>query len=370
MAAFLLERAKPWYCVSPDAVTFAENGARSPGQESQGDLMYQLVCILVATIAYGSAAGHCQGSQPGTTAVTFQSSTYPDMRHLLAREAEAGTVTLKASLGFPEPAADRYPAVIVVHSLGGYRDANEGFVAAELRKAGFATLTYDSFAARGTTGAVLSATPGYLPIGVADAYAALRLLSGEPRIDAGRIAIIGFSYGGEVAHLTALETLRSALNPGAGRFAAHVAFYPAGTFGAIAAPGAYTGAPVLMLLGGKDENLPLAKIEGYLAYARAAGSAAPVETIVYPGAYHGWTVPDLPTARFYPELVSMKKCPLFLLGPKQPALLIDGEAKPFDPATFAACVPAAPGYSLGFDAAVRTQSVSEAIGFLQRSLRQ
>jgi hypothetical protein len=29
-------------------------------------------------------------------------------------------------------------------TLAGYRDANEGHAAAELRKAGFATLTYDS----------------------------------------------------------------------------------------------------------------------------------------------------------------------------------------------------------------------------------
>jgi hypothetical protein len=38
--------------------------------------MYQMLCVLVATIAYGTAAGHCQGSQAGMTAVTFQSSTY------------------------------------------------------------------------------------------------------------------------------------------------------------------------------------------------------------------------------------------------------------------------------------------------------
>jgi dienelactone hydrolase len=331
--------------------------------------MYQTLCVLVAMIAYGSASGHCQGSQAGMTAVTFQSSTYSDMRQLLARNAVTGAVTVKADLGFPEQVMDRYPAIIVVHALDGYRDANEGFVAAELRKAGFATLTYDSFAARGTTGAALSGSPGYLPIGVADAYAALRLLSGEPRIDAERIAIIGFSYGGEVAHLTAFETLRSALNPGPGRFAAHVAFYPGGVFGAIAEPGAYTGAPVLMLLGEKDDNLPVTKIESYLAYVRAAGAPAPMETVIYPGAYHAWTVPDQPTARFYPDFVSTKKCPLFLLGPKQPALLIDGEAKPFDPATFGACVAAAPGYSTGFDAAVRAQSITDAVRFLQRSLR-
>src|SRR5215831_20541649 len=60
------------------------------------------------------------------------------------------SVTVKANLSLPEQVRDRYPAVIIVHTIAGYRDANEGYVAAELRKAGFATLTYDSFAARGT----------------------------------------------------------------------------------------------------------------------------------------------------------------------------------------------------------------------------
>jgi dienelactone hydrolase len=331
--------------------------------------MYQMLCALMAMITYGSAAAHCQAPQAGTTAITFQSSTYSDMRQLLAREAAIGAVTVKAYLGFPEQVRDSYAAVIVVHTIAGYRDANEGYAAAELRKAGFATLTYDSFAARGTTGAALSGSSGYLPIGVADAYAALRLLSGAPRIDADRIAIIGFSYGGEVAHLAAFETLRSALDPGPGRFAAHVAFYPAGNFGAIAEPGAYTGSPVLMLLGAKDDNLPVTKIESYLAYARAAGTPAPIETVIYPGAYHAWTVADLGSARFYPDFVSTKKCPLILLGPKRPVVLIDGEVEPFDPATFGKCVAAAPGYSMGFDPAVRAQSITDAVRFLQQNLR-
>jgi dienelactone hydrolase len=331
--------------------------------------MYQLLCALMATIGLGAATGHCEAPEPGTTAVTFQSSTYSDFRQLLTREAATGAVTVRASLGFPEEKKDRYPAVIVVHALSGYRDTNEGYVAAELRKAGFATLTYDSFAARGTTGQAISGSPGYLLPGVTDAYAALRWLSSEPSIDPDRIAIAGFSYGAEVAHLTAFETLRSALNPGPDRFAAHVAFYPAGAYGVIAERGAYTGSPVLMLLGEKDDNLPVTKIESYLAYARAAGASAPIETVIYPGAYHAWTVPDQPTARFYPDFVSTKKCPLILLGPKQPALLIGGEAKPFDPAAFGACLAAAPGYSTGFDAAVRAQSITDAVRFLQRNLR-
>jgi hypothetical protein len=110
----------------------------------------------MATIGYGAAAANCQVPQSGTTTITFQSSSYSDFRALLTREAATETVTIRARLGFPEEKKDRYPAVVVVHTLGGYRDANEGYVAAELRKSGFATLTYDSFAARGTTGAAVS----------------------------------------------------------------------------------------------------------------------------------------------------------------------------------------------------------------------
>jgi dienelactone hydrolase len=53
-----------------------------------------------------------------------------------------------ATLSFPKEAKERYPAVVVVHTIGGYQESNEGWHAAEFRKAGLATLTYDSFAAR------------------------------------------------------------------------------------------------------------------------------------------------------------------------------------------------------------------------------
>src|SRR5712671_3357602 len=325
------------------------------------------LCVLMATIAYGTAVGHCQVPQPGTNQVTFQSSTYSDFRQLLAREAPTATITVRANLSFPEEAKDRYPAVVIVHTIAGYLEANEGQASAELRKSGFATLTYDSLAARGTTGLAISRSgPGIWPSAVADAYAALRLLASEPKIDVNRIAIVGFSFGGEVAHLTAFELLRSAVNLEQSRFAAHVAFYPAGVFGVIAERGAYTGAPVLMLLGEKDDNLPVAKVEGYLAYAQAAGNPTPIEAVIYPGAYHAWTVPNLTTLRFYPEYPSAKKCPLILLGSNRPALLIDGQARPFAPSFFDACMGEVPGYSMAYDAAVRGQSTADAIRFLQR----
>jgi hypothetical protein len=74
--------------------------------------------------------------------------------------------------------------------------------------------------------------------------------------------------------------------------------------------------------------------------------------------------------RFYPEYPSAKKCPFIVLGPGRPALLVDGEAKPFDPNTFGACVVEAPGYSMVYDAAARTKSAADAMDFVQRHLRR
>ena len=331
--------------------------------------MYLRSFAVIAVISVATVTAHGQAPEPRSNQVVFQSASYLDFRQLLSREAPAATVTVPAILSFPEGAKDRYPAVVVAHTIAGYLDVNEGRYAAALRKAGFATLTYDSFAARGTTGLALSRSgPGLWPSGVADAYAALRLLAGHPRIDASRVAIVGFSYGGEVAHLAAFERLRAALDPGQARFAAHISYYPAGVFGAIAEPGAYTGSPILTLLGERDDNLPVAKFQGYLAYAKAAGSPTPIEVVTYPGAYHAWTVASLTTLRFYPEYTSTKQCPLILLGSGRPVLLIDGQLTPFDLSTFGACMGQAPGYSMVYDEAVRTKSAAESIGFLQRHL--
>jgi dienelactone hydrolase len=72
--------------------------------------------------------------------------------------------------------------------------------------------------------------------------------------------------------------------------AAGFAYYPVGVYGAVADEGLYTGAPILMLLGEKDDNLPGAKIEDYLSYGKAVGREAPIEVVVCPGASHAWTV--------------------------------------------------------------------------------
>jgi dienelactone hydrolase len=319
----------------------------------------------------GVGVGHGQSSDTGATeAVSFQSGTYTDFRQALTREAPTSIVKIAANLIFPADTKDRYPAVIVVHTLGGYLDANEGWAAAEFRKAGFATLTYDSFAARGTNPAAAGgANLSDWASAVADAYTALRLLTAHPRIDASRVAIAGFSFGGEVAHLTAFASLRAALQPDKTRFAAHVAYYPAGVYAPIAEAGAYTGAPILMLLGENDDNLPVAKVKSYLTYAKGAGAPAPIEVKIYPGGQHAWTVSSLGPPHFYPQYGSTRKCPFILLGRRgPPLLLVDGQPGPFDPNTIDRCVRAGQGYSMGYNPELRVQSTADAISFLKQQL--
>jgi dienelactone hydrolase len=305
----------------------------------------------------------------GAETVRLQSGSYIDFRQLLLRQPAAAAVTIDATLTFPEEKKERYPAIVIVHTIGGYQASNEGWHAAEFRKAGFATLTYDSPAAalmRQPAPFRASGGPPWASA-VAEAYGALRLLAGDPRIDPTRIAIVGFSFGGEIAHLAAFERVRAALAPGPLRFAAHVAYYPAGVFGASAEPGAYTGAPVLMLLGDQDDNLPMAKAEAYLGYARGAGRAPPIEVSIHRGAYHAWTVPSLGAPRFYEQYESTRKCPYLLLGPARTALLIDGQERAFEPESLRTCLKDGRGYTMAYDSAARTRTLEESVSFLLRA---
>jgi dienelactone hydrolase len=120
---------------------------------------------------------------------------------------------------------------------------------------------------------------------VADVYAALRLLSTHPSLDAGKVAIIGFSRGGQVALWTAFDPFRKAfLGSSALSFSAHVLVYPACNFRRTTRH--ISKAPMLHLHGEADDLTPLAACREYLDVLRASG--ADIQTITYPGAYHNF----------------------------------------------------------------------------------
>jgi dienelactone hydrolase len=324
---------------------------------------------FLISLLFAFAAGDAHAQSANET-ITLPSATYANFGQIFTHAAPDALVDVPATLGFPADTTGHMPAVVIVHTLAGFRGQNEGWQAQQLREAGFATLTYDSFAARGMGDLVatpMRGRPPY-PSALADAFVALATLSRDPRIDPKRTAILGFSFGGEVAHDTAFERVRAALSQDQQRFAAHVAYYPAGVYGVVADANAYTGAPILLMIG-DDDTLPVAKAEAYLTYGKAYGHPAPVELVTYAGAKHGWTDPGLGAAREYPYLASTRKCPFVLISQHDGRrLLVDGEARAFEDKGFEACIRDSLGYTMGYDEAVRRRSADTAIEFLKRHL--
>ena len=173
--------------------------------------------------------------------------------------------TLSAELKFPENAAAPVAAVVILHSAGGIDASSSSYIPA-LNQAGFATLEVKMFV-RGGAIPFKDALPY--------AYSGLAYLAHEPRIDPARIAILGFSYGGVLAILTASAEQTKTYAPTARSFAAHVSFYPICWIHAALSTGTtdlrsdhtnrylrgisatdyqrMTGAPVLLLAAEKDQ---------------------------------------------------------------------------------------------------------------------
>jgi dienelactone hydrolase len=106
----------------------------------------------------------------------------------------------------------------------------------------------------------------------------------HPKVDKQRIGVIGFSKGGQVALYTALEPFRRAVIDDQTRFAVHVPLYPYCNDWYVSEH--VTGAPMLMLLGGRDDYTPPGPCQEYAQWFKSKG--AEVDVIVYANAYHGF----------------------------------------------------------------------------------
>ena len=133
-------------------------------------------------------------------------------------------LTLTGILGLPT-APKPVPAVVLMHGCGGV-SPTMGAWATALRGWGYATVVLDSFTARGLrrvceSGGLTSQQR------VDDSFAALQTLAAHPGIDAGRVALMGFSHGGGTVLTAAAPAIaRRYATPGGRTFRALIAFYP------------------------------------------------------------------------------------------------------------------------------------------------
>jgi dienelactone hydrolase len=212
-------------------------------------------------------------------------STWTEYAH-----RQGAAVTVVGYLYLPSAAAGPVPAMILKHGSAGLAGAQGDNIrkwAAALNDWGIAALVVDSFGPRGIGESASDQSKLRSLADLADAFSALKVLAADPRIDAGRIGIIGWSRGGAVAMETALESARLAvLAPGDPKFAAHVVFY------GMASPqyrdAATDHAPMLFFHGDADNIVPIGPTREFADWIRTQGNAVTFHN--YPGVYHDFDV--------------------------------------------------------------------------------
>ena len=202
----------------------------------------------------------------------------------------APPLTIAARLRVPEIESPR-PAVILLHGSAGPSE-REGGYADPLNAAGFVTLELDQWSPRGLAGGA-EGRPRTVQETLPDLYGARAWLAAHPRVDAARIGVMGFSFGGVAAMLAATRRTNDAFI-GDDHFAAIMPLYPichlynrvrGFEFGDL------VDAPMLIVTGALDgyDNDP--KAGETLVASLAEADRAHVRTEVMPDAHHGFDMP-------------------------------------------------------------------------------
>ena len=250
----------------------------------------QATCLMAALIAGGIAQ-----AQDATRFLAARAELHPiatltiSDEALLAGDASQGRpTTIAVNLRLP-PQAGRLPAVVLIHGSGGI-SSNIDLWEHELNALGIATVAIDGFTGRGIVSTSTNqATLGRLNMSL-DAYRVLEMLAHHPRIDPQRIALMGFSRGGQGTLYASLKRLHGLWNHSGIDFAAYVPFYP-DCMTTYRDDANVADRPIRIFHGTPDDYNPVAPCRAYVQRLRAAGHD--VALTEYPNAQHGFDGPLL-----------------------------------------------------------------------------
>lgn len=261
---------------------------------TSGGICAQPLSLLLATLLVGSVQAAPRASLADGPVGRIEFNSYfpaGQLPFLSGTYLKQPPVTISGTLTLPaKPSLQKdgkSPAVILLHGSGGISREREHAWAERLNSWGIAAFVLDSFTGRGIK------PPNYADKnfvhGVAhvlDAYLSLQLLTTHPKINGTRIAAMGFSKGGQASLEAVFEPFRiAALGPSATqKFAAYIPFYPYCNFRHVSK--ALASAPMLMLLGGRDEMTEPKPCQNAASWLKERG--VPVKVVVYPEAPHGF----------------------------------------------------------------------------------
>ena len=257
--------------------------------------------LALTLVAWAPAHAQTPGAAPGSAYLADVNTRLVTYALPAPAQALRGMARLQVPTDLSSPAAQaqaeqrRVPAVVIVHGTGGM-EAKGPMYAQGFNAVGIATLEVDLWSPRNLAGG-WDGRPRHVKETLPDAFGALAYLAQHPRIDAQRIGIMGFSWGGVVSMLSADKGYAQQFAPEGQRFAAHMPYYPI-CFGYNRVPGYpfkdLTGAPIYILTGADDKYDNDASMCQRLAEQLPEALRAQVKVKVYPNAEHGFNNLDAP----------------------------------------------------------------------------
>jgi dienelactone hydrolase len=207
-------------------------------------------------------------------------------QQFLSGDKNGKATTIAGALRFPQGATGRLPAVVLLHGSGGVSGSHELW-SKHFNEMGIASFLIDSFSARGLT----STSADQALLGrfnmILDAYRGADVIAAHPRIDPARIAVIGFSRGGQSALYSSLRRFQQAWAPRV-TFAAHIPLY-ASCNPTLIGDTDVSAVPIRQFHGAADDYVPVAPCRAYFERLRAAGRDA--QLTEYPDAHHSYDNP-------------------------------------------------------------------------------
>ena len=241
-----------------------------------------LAISLLASVAFAAPTNDMAAR---TELHAIETLTLSDAQFLTG-DANAKIAVTTGVLRIPR-GEGRLPVVVLQHGSGGMA-ANIEMWSRELNAISVSTLALDGFTGRALTSVNTNqALLGRLNF-VLDIYRALDVLAKHPRVDPQRVALMGFSRGGQAALYASLKRFHKMWNRSGIEFAAYIPFYPdcATTF----VPDTEVADRPIRIFGGtQDDYNPIALCKAYVERLRAAGRDAQVTE--YPAASHAFDNP-------------------------------------------------------------------------------
>lgn len=214
----------------------------------------------------------------------FQSVTISDQQFLTGDQG--GTpVTLAGELRIAQGEGKR-PTVVLIHGSGGIGSNIEPWTQ-HLNALGVSTFVIDGFTGRGIVNtATNQAQLGRLNF-IVDIYRALGILEKHPRVDPQRLALMGFSRGGQAALYASLTRFHKLWNKSGATFALYVPFY-ADCSTTYIDDTDIVDAPIRAFHGTPDDYNPVASCKAYAK--RLVEAKRDIVITEYPNAAHAFDV--------------------------------------------------------------------------------